>query len=93
MKVIAKISHDRYVCEVSHGELEQFFNEYYGGLSRLEIGDEIDLGKGYNFRKDCLDALSKTQALISANKKVIETILYGVTFLGTNVEKREEDEK
>ena len=92
MKVIAKISHDKYVCEVSHGELEQFLNKYYGHLSKLNVGDEIELGKGYDFRRDCLDALSKTQALINANKKVIETILNGITFLGTNVEKGKEDE-
>jgi len=92
MKVIAKISCDRYVCEVSHEELEQFLNKYYGYLSKLEVGDEVDLGKGYDFRRDCLDALSKTQAFINANKKAIETILNGITFLGTNVGKREEDE-
>ena len=49
MKVIAKVSESRYLCEVSHDELEKFFNKYYGNLPKLNVGQEVDLGQGYNF--------------------------------------------
>lgn len=49
MKVIAKASESRYLCEVSHDELEKFLGQYYGKLGKLSIGQEVDLGQGYNF--------------------------------------------
>jgi hypothetical protein len=49
MKVIAKVSESRYMCEVSHEELEKFFNKYYGNLSKLTVGQEVNLGQGYDF--------------------------------------------
>ena len=49
MKVIAKISEGQYICEVSHDELEKFMNQYYGKMGRLSVGQEVSLGKGYDF--------------------------------------------
>lgn len=49
MKVIAKISESRYLCEVSHDELEKFLDRYYGKLSKLVVGEEVHLGQGYDF--------------------------------------------
>lgn len=49
MKVIAKASESKYLCEVSHEELEKYLNQYYGKLDKLVVGEEIDLGKGYDF--------------------------------------------
>ena len=49
MKVIAKVSETKYVCEVTHDELEKFMNLYYGKMSRLTVGEEVNLGQGYDF--------------------------------------------
>lgn len=49
MKVIAKISESRYLCEVSHDELEKCLNQYYGNMSKLPVGGEVNLGQGYDF--------------------------------------------
>jgi hypothetical protein len=49
MKIIAKATDSRYICEVTHEELEKFFDQFYGKMSRLSVGQEVDLGVGYNF--------------------------------------------
>lgn len=49
MKVIAKANEGRYICEVSHDELEKFFNQYYGKLGKLAVGQDVNLGQGYDF--------------------------------------------
>jgi hypothetical protein len=49
MKVIAKANESTYLCEVSHEELEKFLNQYYGNLSKLSVGQEVNLGQGYDF--------------------------------------------
>lgn len=49
MKVIAKASESKYLCEVSHDELEKFMGKYYGNMAKLSVGQEIDLGQGHNF--------------------------------------------
>lgn len=49
MKVIAKASESKYLCEVSHDELEKFMGKYYGKLEKLNVGQELHLGLGYDF--------------------------------------------
>jgi len=49
VKVIAKASDSKYICEVSHEELEKFLGQYYGNMRRLEVGQELNLGQGYDF--------------------------------------------
>lgn len=49
MKVIAKASESKYLCEVSHEELEKFMNQYYGKMSKLSVGQDLNLGQGYDF--------------------------------------------
>lgn len=49
MKVIAKSSESKYICEVSHEELEKFLDQYYGKLRKLDVGHELNLGQGYDF--------------------------------------------
>ena len=86
MKVIGIGENKTYICEINHTELEQFLNKYYGNLKRLEVGDEINLGKGYKFYADTKQALNETRTFIKANEKIIKTILDGITFLNTNNE-------
>jgi len=81
MKVIGKISSDKYICEVSHRELEKFLNKFYGKLDRLDIGDQIDLERGYDFADDIVLQFRKTQEFIKAHEKVINAILSGVSAL------------
>lgn len=49
VKVIAKVSDSKYLCEVSHEELEKFLGQYYGNLDKLTVGQEVNLGKGHDF--------------------------------------------
>jgi hypothetical protein len=49
MKVIAKANDSTYICEVSHTELEKFMDKFYGNMSKLAVGDELNLGQGYDF--------------------------------------------
>lgn len=50
MKVIGTGANGAYLCEVSHTELEKLTDKYYGNLKPLKIGDEMNLGAGYDFR-------------------------------------------
>lgn len=63
MKVIG-LSGDSYIVEVSHDEIEKVTDKYYRNLSRLKVGDVLNLGEGYDFRKD----------IHSACKQMVDTI-------------------
>ncbi len=52
MKVIALVDGSTYLVQVGHSELEKVFDKYYNKLEKLKVGDQIDLGEGYNFRSD-----------------------------------------
>ncbi len=89
MRVIGNIKKDRYVCEVSHNELEKFLDRYgyqKENLDGLKAGDFVDLGKGYDFNKDALEAMKKTEEFIKANKSVIEAIMTGISVAGKTAE-------
>lgn len=85
MKVIGKIKDDgkwsKYICEIGHEELEKFLNLYYGKLSPLDVGKEIDLGKGYDFAQNAKEACKQTSDFLKANAKIIKTITDGITFI------------
>lgn len=87
MKVIGKSGRDSYICEVSHTEIEKYLNLYYGKMKSVEVGEEIDLGKGYNFSSDIRDAMKKTSEFIGANKKIINAITDGIMICGIAGEK------
>lgn len=89
MKIIGKGSDDKYIAEVGHHELEKFLGLYYGKLKRLEIGSEIDLGKGYQYEYDISRAMKTTQEFIEANAKVVEAILNGMKIV--SITSREEN--
>jgi len=71
----------KYICEISHSELEKFLNQYYDKLKKLAPGDTVDLGKGYDFLKDIESAIKENQNFLKANKKIISTIMDGFSFL------------
>lgn len=80
MKVIGKVSGESYICEVGHTELEKFMNLYYGKMSHLSVGAEVDLGKGYNFAAEAAKALRSTQDFIRDNQTVATAILNGLQY-------------
>jgi hypothetical protein len=80
MKVIGQVDHDTFICEVSHGEVEKFFNLYYDKMKRLKVGDKVDLGKGHDYASQIADALRKTKEFVSANQQVVTAILNGLHY-------------
>ena len=74
-------SKDKYICIVGHTELEKFLGQYYGQLKRLNPGDTIDLGRGYDFHESIVAAMNSTSEMIHKNKKIIEAILNGISVI------------
>lgn len=66
MKIIGKANSDTYLVQVSHTELEKVFDKYYGKLPKLEVGQELDLGEGYNFRSDIQEACREMTGAMKA---------------------------
>lgn len=64
MKIIGKTDNG-YIAEISHIELEKSADKYYGKLEKLKVGDNYDLGKGYDFRNDLRRA---SDAMTDASK-------------------------
>lgn len=79
MKIIGKASSETYLCEVEHTELEKFLGLYYGKLNRLDVGREVDLGKGYDHASEIARAMRATQELIEKNQVVVTAILNGLS--------------
>ena len=82
MKVIGKIDNGKYICEITHTEIEKFLNQYYNNLERLKVGDEIYLGKGYEFMNETKSALKETKKFIEANADIIKKIIEGIDVMG-----------
>jgi len=74
----------QYIAIVSHAEIEKFLNIYYGRMENLKVGDEINLGKGYDFFKQTIEALGTTKKFIEQNKSVIDTIFTGISIMGND---------
>lgn len=66
MKVIAKANDSTYICEVSHDELEKFFNQYYGKHPKLSVGASVNLGQGYDFAGRIESACNKMAEAMKA---------------------------
>ena len=78
MKVIAKIKSRKYVCEVTHGEIEKFTENFFNKITPLEVGDNFDLGAGYDHLREIRSAMEQTKKFIKANKTIIEAITNGL---------------
>ena len=90
MKVIAIKRNGTYICEIDHSEIEKFMNQYYGKLTKLKEGDQLDLGKGYSFFNETKRALKKTQEFLESNQEIISTILSGITIIGVDQSEKED---
>jgi hypothetical protein len=95
MKIIgiSKNHGEEYIAIVSHKEIEKFLNLYYRKRSELKVGEEIDLGKGYDFFTQTTEALGTTKKFIEQNKTVIDTIFTGISIMGNNGWKAEENKE
>lgn len=56
MQIIGRVNGDTYLAQVTHTELEQAADLYYGKLPKLEVGATVDLAAGYNYRAEIREA-------------------------------------
>jgi hypothetical protein len=82
MQVIGISGDKKYICEVKHAELEKFLNLYYGHMNELSVGQEVDLGKGYDHAREIKAAFDNTRAFIDSNQKVVNAIMNGLSIIG-----------
>lgn len=83
-----------YLMEVNHSELEEFTNKLYAQekeerLFPLKIGDEFDLGEGYDFHGKVKDLISDIRPLINKSEKHISTLMNGLKVLSDQVAQRD----
>ena len=74
MKVLGISENGKYIAEITHTEIEQYLNLYYGKLEKLSVGKEIGLGDGYKHYENTRRALEKTQDFFKANIENISAI-------------------
>jgi len=74
MKVIGLIDSKKYLMEVNKDEIEQFMNLYYNKMENLNVGDEVNLGKGHDWYYDTKKALDATKNFFESNIKIINVI-------------------
>lgn len=68
MKVIGTTERD-YIITVSHDELEKVAGLYYGKMPRMKVGDERNLGEGYDFSASIKSACADMQkAMVSFDR-------------------------
>lgn len=91
MKVIAKIKDGKFLCEVTNYEIKEFMNTFNDRNLDMRVGGEIDLSKGYDFARDAIDAMKKTNDFISSNRDVIRTIFEGIKIASVDLVKDSEN--
>jgi len=79
MKVIGLISSKKYIVEIDKSEIEKFLNLYYNKMATLRVGDEIDLGKGYDWYYEIRTALAEARTFFSVNVDTINGITRAFT--------------
>lgn len=79
MKIIGIGNNGRYIAEVSHDEVEKVFDKYYGNLKRLQAGDEVNLGAGYDYRSSikgaCKEMVDASRQFGSSQKSLMQFAL------------------
>ena len=88
MKVIGVGSDNNLICEISHQELEKFFNCYYKdsdpmrkSIRDLRVGSALNLGQGYDHLSEIRSAFKQMQDFIRANETVIKGISSGLLLM------------
>lgn len=67
-----------YLCEVHHSEIEKFLGLYYGNLKEVKVGDDINLGKGYDHASEIKQAMEKTREFVKAHQGTVNAIINGL---------------
>ena len=85
MKVLARADSKNLICEVNANELGKVFNKcaYYININDLSKvvdsdlcpGSEIDLGKGYDFRDDIVEACKSMMKAYEKFTAASETLI------------------
>ena len=86
-------SKENYIAVVNHTELEKFLNLYYGKRDKLNVGDEVDLGAGYDYAADISRAMRETRSFVKANGKIITAILSGLNITAIDEEAKAKEDK
>lgn len=75
MKIIAVVeAREKYIAEISHDELEKFMNKYYGNMKGLQVGSELDLGKGYDFLRETREVCSSVKDIVEKSSEYVKTM-------------------
>ncbi|MES2910576.1 MAG: hypothetical protein V4718_04260 [Pseudomonadota bacterium] len=85
MKVIGMgASHGEYIVTVTHAELSKLSERYYGPkeLPLLKVGQEMDLGAGYDFRNDIQRACKQVADASKAFGQAQDTMLKFAVMVG-----------
>ena len=90
MKVIGFTGDNKYLCEVSHDEIERLLNLYYGKRERLKANEEIDLGRGYDFARDIADSMKQTREFVGSHQKIISAIVKGLSLESIEIAAKEQ---
>ena len=73
---------DTFIAEVSRNEIEKFMDLYYSSTKlKIEVGDIIDLSRGYDFYRKTVNAIEQNKKFLESQKAVIEVIQNGFKLL------------
>ena len=64
-----------YIALVNHTELEKAAGLYYGNMKAMAVGDEIDLGQGYNYSAEIKRACDTMTEAMKAFEKAKDTLM------------------
>lgn len=74
MKILASISHRKYIVEIDKDEIEKVFDKFYDKFGEIKVGDEIDLAKGYNYRGEIKSACVNMQDAMKSFERAQKTL-------------------
>lgn len=76
MKILASISHRKYIVEIDKDEIEKVFDKFYDKykFGEIKVGDEIDLAKGYNYRGEIKSACVSMQDAMKSFERAQKTL-------------------
>lgn len=79
MKIIGKNSENGgdYIAIVTHVELEKLSDKYYGNssLGKLQVGSEMNLGAGHDFRSQIQSACKAMEDSMKSFERARDTLL------------------
>ncbi len=89
MKIMGIIEPGRkYLAEVSQDELEKFMNKYYRNMPRLEVGDTLDLSKGYDFLQETQNVCRGVKDVIEKGSRYIGPLTEGIVLMADGGKKK-----